>query len=75
MQVYLLMCEEQLRDPSKRHFDPSYRVYVKESLEQYKQLRISMQKLQMQKPLLRGEVLAPSMFYEIPPDNLKEHAD
>jgi hypothetical protein len=69
------MCEEQLRDPSKLHFDPSYRVYVKESLEQYKQLRLSMQKLQKRKPLHRGEVLAPSMFYEIPPENVRDHSD
>jgi hypothetical protein len=69
------MCEEQLRDPSKRHFESSFRVYLRESLDQYKQLRISMQKLQKQKELRRGEVLTPSMYYEIPRENVRDIVD
>jgi hypothetical protein len=69
------MCEEQLKDPSKRHFDPSLTVYVKDSLEQYKQLRISMQKLQKAKKLRRFDVLTPSMYYDIPKEGSKDSID
>lgn len=75
VQVYVYMLESQMKDSTQRHFDPSLSVYVQSSLEQYRDLRLSMQKLQHQKKLRRNEVLTPSMYYDISKDNVKDIVD